>query len=166
MAYRVAINGFGRIGRLVLRAAKESGRTDLDFVAINDLAPADDLAFSYQYDSVHGNVSGDVQSDGDRISVNGDEFLVFAERDPSKLPWGKLGIDIVFECTGRFRDAESASAHIKAGAKKVLISAPGKSDVAKTIVYGVNHQILERSEERRVGKECQPRCRSRWSPYH
>jgi glyceraldehyde 3-phosphate dehydrogenase len=137
MAVRVAINGFGRIGRLVLRAAKQAKRTDLDFVAVNDLTDNHTLAHLLRYDSVHRAYPGTVEESGSGLVVDGDEIQVFSERDPSKLPWADLGVDVVVESTGVFRDREGAGKHLAAGAKKVIISAPGKSpDV--TIVLGVN----------------------------
>ncbi|MBR5567089.1 MAG: erythrose-4-phosphate dehydrogenase, partial [Alphaproteobacteria bacterium] len=121
---RVAINGFGRIGRLVLRAALESGRDDIEFVAVNDLAPAEQNAYLLKYDSVHGNLPMDVQLDGEYIIVGNQKIKCIAERDPSKLPWGELDIDIVMECTGIFTAADKARVHLDAGAKRVLVSAP------------------------------------------
>lgn len=137
MVYRVAINGFGRIGRMVLRALTESGREDLKTVAINDLAPASRLGHLLKYDSVHGPFPGEVSVDDNTITVNTQVIKVFSERDPEALPWDKLNIDIVMECTGFFLTQETAGKHIKAGAKRVLLSAPAKDD-SKTIVYGVN----------------------------
>ncbi|HSH44785.1 MAG TPA: type I glyceraldehyde-3-phosphate dehydrogenase [Longimicrobiales bacterium] len=137
MATRVAINGFGRIGRNILRSAKKSG-ADLDFVAVNDLTDAETLAHLLRYDSVHGPYPGTVEVSGDGLKVDGDEIQVFAERDPAALPWSDLGVDIVFEATGRFRDRDSASKHLEAGAKKVIITAPAKGEDV-TVVMGVNH---------------------------
>jgi len=137
VVYRVAINGFGRIGRMVLRALTESGREDLKTVAINDLAPASRLGHLLKYDSVHGPFPGEVSVDDNTITVNTQVIKVFSERDPEALPWDKLNIDIVMECTGFFLTQETAGKHIKAGAKRVLLSAPAKDD-SKTIVYGVN----------------------------
>ncbi|MBT3698320.1 MAG: erythrose-4-phosphate dehydrogenase, partial [Methylococcales bacterium] len=129
MAIKVAINGYGRIGRNILRALYESNRTnDIQIVAINDLGDANTNAHLTQYDTAHGKFPGEVTVDGDAMVVNGDRIKVFAERDPSKLPWGELGIDVVHESTGFFASKEKASAHIAAGAKKVIISAPGGSD--------------------------------------
>ncbi len=139
MATRVAINGFGRIGRQVLRAAKQAGITDLDFVAINDLTDTRTLAHLFKYDSVHREFDGEVVAGEKSITVNGDEIRVLAEKDPAKLPWGELEVDIVLESTGHFTDAGKARAHITGGAKKVIISAPAKSEDI-TIVMGVNHQ--------------------------
>jgi glyceraldehyde 3-phosphate dehydrogenase len=137
MSLRVAINGFGRIGRLVLRAAKQSGRTDLDFVAVNDLTDNKTLAHLLKYDSVHRAYPGTVEPTENGILVDGDEMKVFSERDPSKLPWNDLGVDVVIESTGVFRDRAGAGKHLEAGAKKVIISAPGKQEDI-TIVLGVN----------------------------
>jgi glyceraldehyde 3-phosphate dehydrogenase (phosphorylating) len=137
MAIRVAINGFGRIGRNVLRSAKQSGRTDVDFVAVNDLTDSKTLAHLLKYDSIHGAYPGVVELSADGIVVDGDEIRVLSERDPSKLPWAELGIDVVIEATGFFRDRDGAGKHIEAGAQKVIISAPGKNEDI-TIVLGVN----------------------------
>ena len=149
MAIRVAINGFGRIGRQVLRAAKEQGVADLDFVAVNDLTDTRTLAHLFKYDSVHGTYQGDVETGANGIVVDGDEIRVTSEKDPTALPWKELGVDIVLESTGRFTNAPDARKHIAAGAKKVLISAPAKGEDI-TIVMGVNsdkydsakHQII------------------------
>ena len=138
---RVAINGFGRIGRLVLRAALESGREDIEFVAVNDLAPAEQNAYLLKYDSVHGNLPMDVKLDGEYILVGNQKIKCIAERDPSKLPWGELNIDVVMECTGIFTAAAKARVHIDAGAKRVLVSAPS-AGADKTIVFGVNQDTL------------------------
>lgn len=138
---RVAINGFGRIGRLVLRAALESGREDIEFVAVNDLAPAEQNAYLLKYDSVHGNLPMDVKLDGEYILVGNQKIKCIAERDPSKLPWGELNIDVVMECTGIFTAADKARVHIDAGAKRVLVSAPS-AGADKTIVFGVNQDTL------------------------
>ena len=141
MTIRIAINGFGRIGRMVLRALVESGRTDMEVVAINDLADAPRLAHLLKYDSVHGRFPGDISSSDTSISVNGTEIAVFSERDPENLPWEALKIDTVMECTGFFLTQDLSGKHIVAGAKKVLISAPAKDDT-KTVVYGVNDNII------------------------
>src|SRR5690606_1187506 len=144
MSIKVAINGYGRIGRNILRALYESGRTnEIQIVAINDLGDANTNAHLTKYDTVHGRFPGEVSVDGDYMIVNGDKIRVLAERDPSKLPWESLGVEIVHECTGFFASKEKASAHLKAGAKKVIISAPGGNDVDATIVYGVNHKTLK-----------------------
>lgn len=137
MAIRAAINGFGRIGRNVLRSAKQAGNTDIDFVAVNDLTSPETLAHLLKYDSVHGKYPGTVGVSDGGLVVDGDEIKVFSERDPAALPWRDLGIDIVIESTGIFRDHVGASKHIDAGAKKVIISAPGKNEDI-TIVLGVN----------------------------
>ena len=138
MAIRVAINGFGRIGRNVIRAAKKAGRTDLDFVAVNDLTDNKTLAHLLKYDSVHGRYPGTVEVVEGGLKVDGDELKVFAEKDPAKLPWADLGVDIVVESTGRFTQRDAAAAHLTAGAKKVIISAPAKNEDV-TVVLGVNH---------------------------
>ncbi len=138
MAIRVGINGFGRIGRQVLRAAKQAGLTDIDFVAVNDLTDTRTLAHLFKYDSVHREYQGEVTAGSNSITVDGDEIKIFAEKDPANLPWKDLGVDIVLESTGRFTDASKAHAHITAGAKKVIISSPAK-DEHITIVMGVNH---------------------------
>ncbi|MCB9931597.1 MAG: type I glyceraldehyde-3-phosphate dehydrogenase [Alphaproteobacteria bacterium] len=141
MAIRVAINGFGRIGRMVFRAAMESNRTDLEFVAINDLGSPKANAHLLKYDSVHGRLNQDVSVDGDTIRVGDRAVKVYAERDPKNLPWGELGIDVVMECTGIFTKREQAAMHLEAGAKKVLISAPA-TGADLTVVYGVNHDKI------------------------
>jgi glyceraldehyde 3-phosphate dehydrogenase len=137
MAIRVGINGFGRIGRQVLRAARQQGIADIEIVAINDLTDTKTLAHLFKYDSVHRTFDGDVSAGSSSISIDGDEIQVFAEKDPSNLPWKKLGVDIVLESTGRFTDAEAAKKHLAGGAKKVIISAPAKGEDL-TIVLGVN----------------------------
>jgi glyceraldehyde 3-phosphate dehydrogenase len=137
MAIRVGINGFGRIGRQVLRAAKQAGITDLDFVAVNDLTDTKTLAHLFKYDSVHREYRGTVKAGDGAITVDGDEIKILAEKDPTKLPWADLGVDVVLESTGRFTDSEKAKAHIAGGAKKVIISAPAKGEDI-TIVMGVN----------------------------
>ncbi len=141
MAVRVAINGFGRIGRLVLRSIIEHDRTDIDVVAINDLGPVETNAHLLEYDSVHGRLPVEVSVDGDKINAGGRTFLCTAVRDPKELPWRELDIDVALECTGIFTDKDKASAHLDAGAKRVLVSAPAKG-ADKTIVYGVNHDTL------------------------
>jgi len=135
---RIAINGFGRIGRNVMRAAKALGVTDLDFVAVNDLTDTRTLAHLLKYDSVHGRFDGSVEASADGLVIDGDTMRVFAEKDPANLPWKDLAVDIVLESTGRFTDRDSAAKHLAAGAKKVVISAPAKKEDI-TIVYGVNH---------------------------
>ena len=137
MAIRVGINGFGRIGRQVLRAARQAGVTDLEFVAVNDLTDTRTLAHLFKYDSVHREFQGDVSAGSDSIRIDGHDIRILAEKDPSKLPWGELKVDIVLESTGRFTDADKARQHITAGAKKVIISAPAKGEDI-TIVMGVN----------------------------
>ena len=141
MAVKVAINGFGRIGRNILRAVVESGRTDIEVVAINDLGPVETNAHLVRYDSVHGRFPGTVTVDGDTIDVGRGPIKVTAVRDPKELPWGELGVDICMECTGIFTAKEKASMHLEAGAKRVLVSAPA-SGADKTIVYGVNDSAL------------------------
>ena len=142
MAVRVGINGFGRIGRNVVRAAQAMGAKELDFVAVNDLTDTRTLAHLLKYDSVHGRFSGQVSSESDAISVNGDSIRVLSEKDPAKLPWKDLGVDVVLESTGRFTDREQAALHMKGGARKVIISAPAKKEDI-TIVYGVNHAAYD-----------------------
>ena len=154
---RVAINGFGRIGRLVLRAALESGRNDIEFVAVNDLAPAEQNAYLLKYDSVHGNLPMDVQLDGEYIVVGNQRIKCLAERDPSKLPWGELNIDVVMECTGIFTAADKARVHIEAGAKRVLVSAPS-AGADKTIVYGVNQDTLTSDDIIVSNASCTTNC--------
>jgi len=158
MAIKVAINGYGRIGRCIMRAVFETGRSDeFDIVAINDLGDADTNAHLTQYDTAHGKFPGTVAVDGGDLVVNGDRVKVFAERDPSKLPWAELGVDVVFECTGLFRSKEAAGQHIAAGASKVIISAPGQ-DVDNTIVYGVNHDSLSSDDEVISNASCTTNC--------
>lgn len=157
MAVRVAINGFGRIGRNVLRAAAEAGRTDLEFVAINDLAPVETNAHLLRFDSVHGRYPGEVKVEGDSIDVGHGKIRVTAERDPTKLPWKELGIDVVMECTGIFTAKEKAKVHLDAGAKRVLVSAP--SDGADlTVVYGVNHDKLTKDHLVVSNASCTTNC--------
>lgn len=158
MTVNVAISGFGRIGRNILRAAAEAKRSDIRFVAINDLGSAHDNAHLFKYDSVHGRFPGDVSVTGDEIDVGlGNPVKVFAERDPSKLPWGELGIDVVMECTGIFADKEKASAHLEAGAKRVLVSAPAKG-ADLTVVYGVNHDKLTADHKVVSNASCTTNC--------
>ncbi|MGH8132721.1 MAG: glyceraldehyde 3-phosphate dehydrogenase NAD-binding domain-containing protein, partial [Steroidobacteraceae bacterium] len=142
MAIKVGINGYGRIGRNVLRALYEGRRTgELKIVALNDLADPKANAHLTRHDTVHGRFAGEVQVDGDCMVVNGDRIRVLAERDPAKLPWGELGVEYVLECTGLFTSKARAGAHLTGGARKVVISAPGGEDVDATIVYGVNHHV-------------------------
>src|SRR5689334_7749438 len=158
MALRVGINGFGRIGRQVLRAAKEQGVADLDFVAVNDLTDTRTLAHLFKYDSVHRTYAGDVQASANGICVDGDEVRVFAEKDPAALPWKDLGVDIVLESTGRFTKAEDAGKHIKGGAKKVIISAPAKGEDI-TIVMGVNSDKYDSAKHHIVSNaSCTTNC--------
>ena len=157
MTVRVSINGFGRIGRNILRAIEESGRKDIEVVGINDLGDVGMNAYLLGRDSVHGRFPGTVEVEGDSIVVNGKKIRVSAERDPSALPWGELGVDIAFECTGIFTHRDKASAHITAGAKKVLISAPG-NNVDNTIVYGVNHNKLKASDTIVSNASCTTNC--------
>ena len=157
MAVKVGINGFGRIGRNVLRAIYESGRKDIDIVAVNDLGPVETNAHLLRFDSVHGRFPHDVAVNGDVISIGSESFKVLAERDPAKLPWGDLGVDIVMECTGIFTAKDKASIHLAAGAKRVLVSAP--SDGAdKTIVYGVNHGTLTKDDLVVSNASCTTNC--------
>ena len=157
MTVRVAINGFGRIGRNILRALCESGRDDVTVVAINDLAPPATNAHLFRYDSVHGRFAGKVTLEGDVMDVGKGPIKVLAERDMAKLPWGSLGVDIVMECTGIFTSKEKASGHISAGAKKVLISAPGDG-ADMTVVYGVNHQGLKPEHTVVSNASCTTNC--------
>ncbi len=157
MAIKVAINGFGRIGRNVFRAIIESGRTDIEVVAINDLASAKDNAHLLKYDSVHGRFPAKVEVSGNDLIVNGKKVVVTAERDPANLPHKQLGVDIAMECTGFFTDAAKAGAHLTAGAKKVLISAPGKGEDI-TVVYGVNHHLLKAEHKIVSNASCTTNC--------
>ena len=159
MAINVAISGFGRIGRNVLRAIGESGRTDVNVVAINDLGSPEHNAHMLAYDSVHGKYPGDVTVTGDTMDIGMGPIKVLAERDPSKLPWGEMGVDLVMECTGIFNDKDKAMAHVNAGAKKVLCSAPA-TNADKTIVYGVNHDTLEASDVVVSNASCTTNCLS------
>ena len=154
---RVAINGFGRIGRLVLRAALESGRDDIEFVAVNDLAPAEQNAYLLEYDSVHGKLPMPVKLEGDTIIVGNQKIKCIAEKDPTKLPWGEMNIDVVMECTGIFTAAEKAKVHLEAGAKRVLVSAPSAGADA-TIVYGVNQDTLKSTDLIVSNASCTTNC--------
>ena len=159
MAIKVGINGYGRIGRNVMRAIHEYGRTgEFDVVALNDLGDPETNAHLTRYDTAHGKFDGKVEVDGGDIIVNGDRVKVFAERDPAKLPWGDLGVDVVFECTGLFRTMETAGKHIAGGAKKVILSAPGGAGIEKTIVYGVNHNILTADDQVISNASCTTNC--------
>ncbi len=159
MTIKVAINGFGRIGRMVLRAHYESARKHgLQFVAINDLGDAVTNAHLLKYDTAHGKFPGTVKVDGDSLNVNGDRIKVVAERDPAKLPWKNLGVDVVMECTGLFTSKAKAGAHLQAGARKVIISAPGDKDVDRTVVYGVNHKALKESDTVISNASCTTNC--------
>jgi len=159
MTIRVAINGYGRIGRNILRAHYEGGKThDLQIVAINDLGDPKTNAHLTRHDTAHGPFNGRVEVEGDAMVVNGDRIRVLANRDPAQLPWGELGVDVVLECTGFFTTKEKASAHIKGGAKKVIISAPGGKDVDATVVYGVNHGVLKASHTVISNASCTTNC--------
>ena len=159
MTIRVAINGYGRIGRNVLRAHYEGGKKhDIEIVAINDLGDPKTNAHLTQYDTAHGKFPGTVAVDGDYMVVNGDKIRVLANRNPAELPWGELKVDVVLECTGFFTSKEKASAHIKGGAKKVIISAPGGKDVDATIVYGVNHDVLKAEHTVISNASCTTNC--------
>jgi len=157
MATKVAINGFGRIGRLVARAILERSDHDLELVAINDLANADANALLFQYDSTHGRFPGSVSVDGNALVVDGKKIAVTSEREPGKLPHGDMGVDIVLECTGFFQSVDAAKPHLDAGAKRVLISAPAKGDL-KTIVYGVNHETLTGDDHIVSNASCTTNC--------
>ena len=158
MAIRIGINGFGRIGRNTLRAAKKLGIKDLDFVAVNDLTDTKTLAHLLKYDSVHGRFSGDVKAEKDALVVDGDSMRVLSEKDPAKLPWKDLGVDVVLESTGRFTDRDAAALHLAGGAKKVIISAPAKKEDV-TLVYGVNHQSYDRAKHHIISNaSCTTNC--------
>ena len=159
MTIRLAINGYGRIGRNILRALYESGRnTEIQVVAINDLGDANTNAHLTRFDTAHGRFNGTVDVDGENMVINGDRIRVYAERDPSQLPWGELGIDAVHESTGFFASKEKASGHLRAGAKKVIISAPGGKDVDATVVYGVNHDVLSAKHTVISNASCTTNC--------
>jgi len=159
MPIKVAINGYGRIGRNILRALYESNRThEIQVVAINDLGDAETNAHLTRYDTAHGRFPHEVAVDGGDLIIKGDRIKVFAERDPAKLPWASLGVDVVLECTGFFTSKAKASAHIAAGAKKVIISAPGDKDVDGTIVYGVNHHTLTAAHQVISNASCTTNC--------
>ena len=158
MTIKVAINGYGRIGRNVMRALHESGRDDIEIVAINDLGNAETNAHLTKYDTAHGKFNGTVNVEGEYIVINGKKVRALSERDPAKLPWAELGVDVVHECTGFFASKEKASAHLQGGAKKVIISAPGGKDVDATIVYGVNHGVLKASDTVISNASCTTNC--------
>ncbi len=159
MTIRLAINGYGRIGRNIMRALYESGRnTEIQVVAINDLGDANTNAHLTRFDTAHGRFNGTVEVDGEYMVINGDRIRVYAERDPGKLPWGELDIDVVHESTGFFASKEKASGHLRAGAKKVIISAPGGKDVDATVVYGVNHDILSAEHTVISNASCTTNC--------
>lgn len=159
MAYKLGISGFGRIGRNVFRAIIENHReNEVELVAVNDLTSAETLAHLLKYDTVHGRFDADVRVDGSDLVVNGKHIKVLAEKDPEKLPWGKLGVDIVHECTGHFVDGDAARKHIKAGAKKVMISAPATGNIDGTVVYGVNHKMLKASDTVISNASCTTNC--------
>jgi glyceraldehyde 3-phosphate dehydrogenase len=159
MSIRIAINGYGRIGRNTLRALYESERTkEIQIVAVNDLCSPDTNAHLTRYDTVHGKFKGTIAVEGDAMVVNGDRIKVLAQRDPAQLPWKDLGVDVVLECTGLFTTKEKASAHLRGGAKKVIISAPGGKDVDATVVYGVNHNVLKSSHTVISNASCTTNC--------
>ena len=159
MAVKIAINGYGRIGRNILKALFESHRTnELEIVAINDLGDAESNAYLTQYDSAHGTFPFDVETKDDALIIDGKEIKVYAERDPEQLPWADLGVEAVLECTGFFRTKELAGKHLTAGAKKVIISAPAGSEVDATIVYGVNHNILSKDDQIISNASCTTNC--------
>jgi glyceraldehyde 3-phosphate dehydrogenase len=158
MAIRIGINGFGRIGRNTLRAAKKLGLKQLDFVAVNDITDTKTLAHLLNYDSVHGRFPGEVKAEKDALVVDGDRMRVLAEKDPAQLPWKELGVDVVLESTGRFTDRESAGLHLTAGARKVIISAPAKKEDI-TLVYGVNHQSYDTAKHHIISNaSCTTNC--------
>jgi glyceraldehyde 3-phosphate dehydrogenase len=159
MTIKVAINGYGRIGRNILRAHYEGGKThDIQIVAINDLGDPNTNAHLTKYDTAHGKFPGTVTVEGDHMVVNGDKIRVLANRNPAELPWGEMGVDVVLECTGFFTTKEKASAHLKGGAKKVIISAPGGKDVDATVVYGVNHGVLKSTDTVISNASCTTNC--------
>jgi glyceraldehyde 3-phosphate dehydrogenase len=159
MAIKVGINGYGRIGRNILRALFEAKRTgEIEIVAINDLGDANTNAHLTRYDTAHGKFHGEVKVDGDSMIVDGHKIKVLAVRDPAQLPWGTLGVDTVLECTGLFTSKAKAGAHLKGGAKRVIISAPGGEDVDATIVYGVNHNVLNRDMTVISNASCTTNC--------
>ena len=158
MPIKVAINGYGRIGRNVLRALYESNRTnEIQIVALNDLGDPETNAHLTRRDTAHGRFNAEVKVEGDHMVVNGDKIRVLAERDPAKLPWGEMGVDVVMECTGFFASKDKAGAHLQAGARKVLISAPAGKDLP-TIVYGVNHDTLKAGDDIISNASCTTNC--------
>jgi glyceraldehyde 3-phosphate dehydrogenase len=159
MTIRVAINGYGRIGRMILRAHYEAGKKhDLAIVAVNDLGDAQTNAHLTRYDTAHGRFPGAVEVEGEHLVVNGDKIRVCAQKNPGELPWKDLGVDVVLECTGLFASKAKASAHLAAGARKVIISAPGEKDVDATVVYGVNHNVLKPSHTVISNASCTTNC--------
>jgi glyceraldehyde 3-phosphate dehydrogenase len=159
MSVKIAINGYGRIGRNILRAIHELGRSEeFDVVAINDLGDPETNAHLTQYDTAHGRFPGEVKIEGEFLVINGDRLKVFAERDPSKLPWKELDVDVVLECTGLFNSREKAGMHIEAGAKKVIISAPGSGEVDATVVFGVNEGDLKSTDQIISNASCTTNC--------
>jgi len=158
MTIKVAINGYGRIGRNVMRALYESNRTDeIQVIAINDLGDSETNAHLTRYDTAHGRFNADVSVDGDHLVINGDRIRVLAQRDPAQLPWGEMGVDVVLECTGFFNSKDKASAHLQAGARKVLISAPAGKDLP-TVVYGVNHDVIGPDDHVVSNASCTTNC--------
>ena len=159
MTIRVAINGYGRIGRNIVRAHYEGGKKhDIKFVAVNDLGDANTNAHLTRYDTAHGKFPGTVEVDGESMVINGDRIRVCAQRDPAQLPWKELGVDVVMECTGLFNSKAKTAGHLAAGAKKVVISAPGGKDVDATVVYGVNHQVLKAAHTVISNASCTTNC--------
>ena len=159
MTIKVGINGYGRIGRNMLRALYEGGkRSEIEIVAVNDLGDTNTNAHLTRRDTAHGRFPGTIEVDGDHMIVNGDRIRVCSERDPAKLPWAELGVDVVLECTGFFRTRELAGKHLEAGAKKVIISAPGGKDIDATVVYGVNHDVLKASDTIISNASCTTNC--------
>jgi glyceraldehyde 3-phosphate dehydrogenase len=158
MTIKVAINGYGRIGRNVMRALYESGKnSEIKVVAINDLGDTETNAHLTRYDTAHGRFNADVAVDGDHLIINGDRIRVLAQRDPAQLPWGEMGVDVVLECTGFFNSKEKASAHLQAGARKVLISAPAGKDLP-TVVFGVNHDVIGPDDHVVSNASCTTNC--------
>ena len=158
MAIRVGINGYGRIGRNILRALYESGRDDIEIVAINDLGNAETNAHLTRYDTAHGKFPKKVEVDGDSLVIEGDRIKVFAVRNPAEIGWGSVGVDVVLECTGLFTSKAKAGAHLQGGAKKVIISAPGDKDVDATVVYGVNQGVIKASDTVISNASCTTNC--------